>query len=185
MYFKTEEIIKDSDLLIREKSLPVQLPLSKEDKALALKLFDHVKSSQQADLSEQENIRPAVGIAAVQVGILKQLLAIHIPLGEDESLSFVLANPKIIANSLQMAYLKDGEGCLSVEEEHVGYVPRYARIKVRAYDCLRDEEVVFRAEGYPAIVLQHEIDHFSGTLFYDHIDPHNPWQPIEHALIIE
>ena len=84
-----------------------------------------------------------------------------------------------------MAYLKEGEGCLSVEDEHAGYVPRSARIKIRAYDCIQDKEVIFRLSGYPAIVLQHEIDHFSGILFYDHINPINPWQPVEDAIVLE
>lgn len=186
MYFKVEEIRKDNDPIIREKSQPVSLPLSDSDKELALKLLSHVKCSQDTELSEKHNIRPAVGIAAVQVGILKQLIGIYINYGEDEEpLELALANPKIIAHSVQKTYLKDGEGCLSVEEEHQGFVPRSARIKVRAYDCIHDKEITFRVEGYPAIVLQHEIDHFSGTLFYDRINKENPWTPIEDAIIIE
>ena len=186
MFFKAEEIIKDSDHLIREKSKPVELPLSEEDKKLALKLLSHVKCSQDPELSEKENIRPAVCIAAVQVGVLKQLLGVCIPMGEDqEDVELALANPKIISSSVQMAYLKEGEGCLSVEDEHAGYVPRSARIKIRAYDCIQDKEVIFRLSGYPAIVLQHEIDHFSGILFYDHINSINPWQPVEDAIVLE
>ncbi len=163
MFFKSDEIIKDNDPRIREKSLPVSLPLSKEDKELALKLLDHVKSSQDEILSEAENIRPAVGIAAVQVGILKQLIGVYIQMG-DETIELALANPKIISHSVQYTYLKDGEGCLSVDEAHSGYVPRHARIKIKAYDCLNDKEITMRAEGYPAIVLQHEMDHFQGVL---------------------
>lgn len=186
MYFKAEEIIKDNNPLIRERSKPVDLPISEEDKQLALKLLSHVKCSQDPTLSEKEQIRPAVGIAAVQVGILKQLIGICIPMGEDEKdIELALANPKIISNSVQAAYLKEGEGCLSVEDEHAGYVPRSARIKVRAYDCLHDQQIVFRLSGYPAIVLQHELDHFNGVLFYDHINKENPWQPIEDAVVIE
>lgn len=186
MFFKAEEIIQDDNPLIREKSEPVKLPLSEEDRELALKLLSHVKCSQDPDLSEKENIRPAVGIAAVQVGILKQLIGICIPMGEDEEdIELALANPKIISSSVQSAYLKDGEGCLSVEEAHAGYVPRSARIKVKAYDVLHDQEIVFRLSNYPAIVLQHEIDHFSGTLFYDRINKNNPWQKIEDAIVIE
>lgn len=186
MYFKAEEIVKDNDPIIREKSQPVSLPLSAEDKALALKLLSHVKCSQDSEFSEQHDIRPAVGIAAVQVGILKQMIGVYIYYGEDEQpIELALANPKIISNSVQMTYLKDGEGCLSVEEEHQGFVPRSARIKIRAYDCINEKEITFRVDGYPAIVLQHEIDHFSGTLFYDRINKENPWTPIEDAIVIE
>lgn len=185
MFFKSNEIILDNNSLIREKSRPVDLPLSEEDHALALKLLSHVKCSQDEDLSEKENIRPAVGIAAVQVGILKQLIGVYIQLDEDEAIELALANPKIVSHSVQMTYLKAGEGCLSVENEHEGYVPRYARIKIKAYDCVLQKEITLKLSGYPAIVLQHEMDHFSGTLFYDHINQKNPWTNIEDAIVIE
>ena len=61
MFFKPEEIVKDNDPIIREKSQPVALPLSKEDKEFALKLLNHVKCSQDEELSEKYDIRPAVG----------------------------------------------------------------------------------------------------------------------------
>lgn len=186
MYFKAEEIVKDNDPMIREKSQLVTLPLSNEDKALAMKLLSHVKCSQDSEFAQANNIRPAVGIAAVQVGILKQMIGVYIYYGEDEEpIELALANPKIVSSSVQKTYLKDGEGCLSVEEEHEGFVPRSARIKIRAYDCLNEEEITFRIDGYPAIVLQHEIDHFNGTLFYDRINKENPWTPIKDAIVIE
>lgn len=185
MFFKSNEIIQDTDDLIREHSEKVSLPLSQEDKELAMKMLSHVKCSQDEEISEKENIRPAVGIAAVQVGVLKQIIAIYIQMSEDEVIELAIANPKILSHSVQMTYLKGGEGCLSVEEDHPGYVPRYARIKVKAYDCIHDQEVILRLEGYPAIVLQHEMDHFKGVLFYDHINAVNPWEPIEDAIVIE
>jgi peptide deformylase len=43
---------------------------------------------------------------------------------------------------------------------------------------------VLTAEGYIAIVLQHEIDHLSGILFYDRIDSNDPWKQDEEALVI-
>ena len=70
-------------------------------------------------------------------------------------------------------------------EDHQGFVPRSARIKIKAYDCLNEREITFRIDGYPAIVLQHEIDHFAGTLFYDRINKENPWTPIQDAIVIE
>ena len=62
---------------------------------------------------------------------------------------------------------------------------RAARIKVKGFDLLRNEEIVISASGYLAIVLQHEMDHFNGTLFYDHINVTNPWQEIPDAKVIE
>lgn len=185
MKIENKNIIKDNDPLIREKSKPVKLPLSKEDKELAEALLAHVQRSQDSEIAEAEELRPAVGIAAIQIGVQKQILAISIPYEEEESEVFVLANPKIVSYSTQKSYLANGEGCLSVAEAHEGIVPRSARIKIRAYDCINEEEVEIRAEGYEAIVLQHEIDHFSGVLFYDHINVDAPWAPIEDAEVIE
>lgn len=186
MKLEAKDIIKDSDLLIRTKSENVPTPLSEEDETLALALLDHVLRSQDEEIAEKEGLRGAVGIAAIQVGVPKKLLAIVIGGNEDEEdLTFCLANARIVSHSVQPSYLANGEGCLSVEEEHEGIVPRAARIKVRAYDVLGKQDVEIRAEGYPAIVLQHEIDHFSGTLFYDHINKLDPWAPIEDAIVIE
>ena len=91
----------------------------------------------------------------------------------------------IVSESVQKAYLKNGEGCLSVEEEHEGIVPRSARVTVKGYDLLQDKEVTIKAKNYLAIVLQHEIDHFSGTLFYDRINEDDPWRAIQDAVVIE
>ena len=91
----------------------------------------------------------------------------------------------LISSSAKQAYLKYGEGCLSAETEHSGYVPRSLRVKVEGYDLLRDEKITIRAEGYLAIVLQHEIDHFSGIMFYDRINQMAPDAKIPGAIMIE
>ena len=49
---------------------------------------------------------------------------------------------------------------------------------------IQDKNVTISAEGYFAICLQHEIDHLSGTLFYDHIDANNPWKSDDEAEVI-
>ena len=103
---------------------------------------------------------------------------------EDGVDEVALVNPKIISESVQNAYLDNGEGCLSVKGEHPGHVFRHARIKVRGYDLIQDKNVTISAEGYFAICLQHEIDHLSGTLFYDHIDANNPWKSDDEAEVI-
>lgn len=186
MKIQTKDIVLDTQPLIRQHSEKVALPISDEDHQLALDLLEHVIRSQDDEIAEKEGIRPAVGIAAVQVGILKQILAIYVEMPEgEEDIKLALANPHIVSHSVQQTYLGMGEGCLSVADDHPGYVPRYARIKVKAYDCLTNQEITFRAEGYLAIVLQHEMDHFKGVLFYDHINTKNPWEPIKDAIVIE
>lgn len=177
-------IVKDDKPVIRKKSEKVSLPLSDEDRALANDLLTYVRDSQDDELAEKENLRPAVGIAAVQIGVLKQMIAVVVGDEEGYPMEFCLVNPRIVSHSVQNAYLKGGEGCLSVEEEHEGLVYRHARITVKAYDALQDKDVVIKASGYLAIVLQHEIDHFSGTLFYDHINKKDPWKEDPEAIVI-
>ncbi len=183
MKIKVEDIILDSDPRIRQKSEDVPLPLNAEDKELLQAMLDYVKDSQDEEIAEAEALQPAVGIAAIQLGIPKKLIAVVIP-EEDGLRQVALANPKIISESVQNAYLDGGEGCLSVKDEHPGHVWRHARIKVRAYDLISDRKLIISASGYFAICLQHEIDHLSGTLFYDRIDKRDPWKSDEEAIVI-
>lgn len=186
MEITVESIIHDDNPLIRKHSQPVELPLSEEDRELLSAMHQYVVDSQDEEKAEKKNLQPAVGIAAIQLGIPKKMIAVVVP-GEEEgeNIEFALANPKIISKSRELAYLKGGEGCLSVPNNVEGYVPRPERIKVRAYDLLSDQEILIQAEGYLAIVLQHEIDHLTGKLYYDHINKSNPFQEVENAVVIE
>ncbi|TGY64850.1 peptide deformylase [Dubosiella muris] len=178
MKITLDTIISDHDPRIREKSEKVALPLDAQDRELLEAMLTYVRDSQDEEIAERDNLRPAVGIAAIQVGVPKQMLAIVCPNpdNEEEDIELALVNPKIISESVQNAYLDSGEGCLSVLEEHEGHSMRHARIKVRAFDLVRNENVTIRAKGFLAICLQHEIDHLSGILFYDRIDPNDPWK---------
>ena len=179
-----DTIVKDEDPLLRQKSKEVKLPLTKEEVQLMNDLLTYVRDSTDEELAKEYHLRPAVGIAAVQVGVLKKMLAIVIH-EEDDTIEYALVNPKIISHSMQKSYLGGGEGCLSAAIEHEGYVPRFARITVEGFDALKNEMVRFRARGYEAIVLQHEMDHFQGIMFYDHIDKQDPYKEIENAIVIE
>lgn len=185
MKLNYDSIIKDTNSIVRQKSEKVTLPLSEEDRQLAYDLLTYVRDSQDDELAEKENLRPAVGIAAVQIGVLKQMIAVVVPDEDGTVKEYCLINPRIVSHSVQNAYLKSGEGCLSVEEVHEGYVVRHARIQVKAYDAITNQEVRIKASGYFAIVLQHEIDHFSGILFYDRINKENPWKEDPEAMVIE
>ena len=184
MFFKPNEIVKDNNPLIRQRSKNVELPLNDEDRALLEKMLAHVQNSQDHELAEKHGVTPAVGIAAIQDGVPKKMLAVVVPMDEDEVVELALVNARIISESVQKIALENGEGCLSVAGEHKGFVPRSTKIKVKAYDMITDEEIVFTAEDYLAIVLQHEIDHFSGRLFYDHINKTDPWHKDEDLEIL-
>ena len=188
MLINNETIIKDSDPQIRLKPSPVPLPLSDEDKQILRDLYAYVCKSTVPEIAEKENLQPAVGISAIQVGIPKQLTAVVVhdtdKNGQEIKYEYMLANPKILSHSVQSAYLEAGEGCLSVPDVHKGFVVRSARVKVKGFDLLQEKEITIRAHGYLAIVLQHELDHFNGTLFYDHIDPKRPFPVIPDAEVI-
>ena len=74
-----------------------------------------------------------------------------------------------------MIYVGEGEGCLSINREVEGIVPRYARITVEAQD-LDGNSFRVRVREDIAIAFQHEIDHLNGILFIDKIDPKNPFK---------
>ena len=183
MKISVKDIILDTDPRIRTKSEQVPLPLSAEDSELLEAMIAYVRDSQDEEIAKREGLRPAVGIAAIQLGIPKALIAVSVPT-EEGSDEFALANPKIVAESVQNAYLAQGEGCLSVAQEHEGLVYRHARITVTGYDLLRKDFIRVRAQGYTAICLQHEIDHLFGILFYDRINKDDPWKEDPQAEVI-
>lgn len=186
MIINNDTIIKDDNPLIRQRSEDVVLPLSKEDEALLMDMYNYVNESTIEEIAKEKNLRPAVGISAIQVGVLKKMTAIILKDENGEIVKqYALVNPKIVSSSLEKAYLKSGEGCLSVDGEHQGYIYRSARVKVKGYDLLTKENVEIKANGYLAIVLQHELDHFKGKLFYDYINPNNPFYEDDNALCIE
>jgi peptide deformylase len=185
MRLNYETIVKDTDPKLRNKSQPVGLPLSPKHLALAKKMLRYVKDSRDEDKAEKYNLRPAVGLAAPQVGEFVHIIMVMVDTEDEEPLIYLLANPKIVSHSVQQAALKGGEGCLSVEIVHEGFVKRAARITVRAYDILAQKEVLIKEHGYAAIVIQHEIDHLNGILFYDHINQQDPWALSENMLVIE
>ena len=186
MLINNDTIIKDCDALIRRRSADVPLPLSDQDRDILMQMMKYVDDSTVPEIAEEKNLRPAVGISAIQIGIPKKMTAVILKGADGNKVcEYALVNPKIISNSVEQAYLESGEGCLSVVEDHEGYVYRSARVKVKAYDALTDKEVLIKADGYLAIVLQHEIDHFKSILFYDHIDKNDPFRKDPNALVIE
>lgn len=185
-----KDIIDDHHPLIREISQPVEMPICQEDEQLLLDMHEFLVNSQDKEMSEKYHLRPAVGIAAVQVGVLKRMCAIHVLSYDDDGNvskadDYALVNPKIVSYTEKGSYLKDGEGCLSVNDDVEGLVPRHAKVTVKGYDVLTHKNVTIVARGYLSICLQHELDHFDGKLFYDRINKENPKAPIPNAMVIE
>ena len=102
----------------------------------------------------------------------------------DQEVKYGLINPRIIASSVKKCALRSGEGCLSVKQDHPGLVYRYFKITLKAFDIFSNKEIEINAKGYDAIVLQHELDHLSGILYYDRIYKSNPQIIIENSVLI-
>ena len=166
-------IVKDSNPIMKKKSLPVELPLSKEDKETLDAMLEYLKLSQDEEYAKKHNYRPGVGMAAIQIGLLKRMFVIYYET-QNGPVEYQLVNPVMLETSIKQCALESGEGCLSVDKEHLGLVHRYYKIKMKAYEAIRGEEITITAFGYDAIVLQHEYDHLNGVFFYDHINPSAP-----------
>ena len=104
MKISVKDIILDTDPRIRTKSEQVPLPLSAEDSELLEAMIAYVRDSQDEEIAKREGLRPAVGIAAIQLGIPKALIAVSVPT-EEGSDECALANPRIVSESVQNAYL--------------------------------------------------------------------------------
>ena len=174
------DIIREGHPTLRERSEEVVFPLSAEDKQLANDLYEYVINSQDDAIAEQYELRAGIGLAAPQVNKPKRMFALHIESESEKGLSLIAINPKIVSHSVEQTFLETGEGCLSVDREVEGYVPRYARITVKAFD-VNGKEFKKRLKGLPAIAFQHELDHLNGIMFYDHIDSNEPYKVIDGA----
>ena len=144
---KVVKIDKDDEFL-RKKSKPV-------------KDFDENLWELLDDMKETMHQNDGVGIAAVQVGVLKRAVIV-----EPNGMFLELINPEIIWHSDEMEILE--EGCLSFPEIRDD-VARYQKIKVKYLDKEGNEQIL-EAEDYIAKVLQHEIDHTNGISFIDRLE---------------
>ncbi len=168
-------ILDEKDKKLRSISKEVIFPLSKEDKKRIKDMIDYLTMSQIEEYSEKYNLRPGMGLAFVQTGIAKRIFVIVEELEDKQFRNYVVINPKIITHSEEMIYVGEGEGCLSVNREVEGIVPRYARITVEAYDE-NGNLYKIRVREDISVAFQHEIDHLNGILFVDKIDPKNPYK---------
>lgn len=109
---------------------------------------------------EQEGVK-GVGLAAPQVGISQRVIVVM--MGKENPKGFI--NPKIMSKSREKE--KGREGCLSLPGLWLE-IKRSKWAEVQAIDE-NGQEISFRAEGFPARVLQHEIDHLNGVLFFERL----------------
>lgn len=178
-----KDIVREGHPTLRQKAEALTFPLTEGERQLGIDLLEYVQNSQDDELAEKYGLRPGIGLAAPQVDASVRMFALHIE-GEKKEISFVAVNPKIVSHSVEKTYITAGEGCLSVDRAIEGYVPRYARITIKAFD-LDGNEFKMRLKGLPAIAFQHELDHLNGIMFYDHINEKNPFEDIPDAIPFE
>lgn len=180
-----KDILQEFEPVLHKRAVEIKLPLSKEDFDTISRMMDYVHNSQNDALVEQYELRPAVGLAAPQIGVSKRMFVMST---YDEAGStlheYAVVNPKILSASEELTYLPGGEGCLSVDEAKNGLVPRAKRIKVR-FDKVNLEtgettETILKLHDYVGIVFQHEFDHLNGVLFVSKVKDTLPnIKPIE------
>ena len=158
------DILREGDDRLRQKSLRVR-SVDESLRRLATDMYETMMDA------------PGVGLAAPQVGVLRRVIWVHVPEnyqneGEPE-LSLALVNPEIVkAHGRALAY----EGCLSIPG-WTGEVPRAEIITVKGMD-LTNRPIRFKARGWGARVLQHEIEHLDGILFLDRVEDKSTIVPV-------
>jgi peptide deformylase len=151
-------ILRIGDPRLREVARPVEVFDTPELHELIEDMFDTMQAADGA------------GLAATQIGELQRVMIFGVEANPrypdaEEVPTTVLINPEYSVVSDEVAGY--WEGCLSVPGMR-GYVERRARISYRGYDqfgMLIERE----ADGFHAIVFQHEYDHLDGILYPDRI----------------
>jgi peptide deformylase len=120
------------------------------------------------DMHETMDAAPGVGLAGPQIGVMRRIIVVHLAADEEEGQPeavMTLLNPEIVKAQGRVLAL---EGCLSIPG-WTGEVPRSEVVTVKAMD-LDNKQIRFKARGWLARVVQHEIDHLDGILFVDRVE---------------
>lgn len=158
---KKEDIITLPNPHLRQKSARVHV-ITDETKKL---VEDMTAAALDWEASRPHEISAA--LAAVQIDRLERVVVVRGDFDDKDNTEFVpLINPEIIKTEGEPVVIQ-AEGCLSVKHVY-GNVPRYPKIRVKAL-AIDGTEVRIKAEGFMAMLLQHEIDHTNGIVFIDHI----------------
>ena len=147
-----KNIIIEPDPILRKKSEK----LEKVDDELRGLLDDMLETMYAA---------PGIGLAAVQVGILKRLIVIDISKDKEKKNPLFLINPEIISSSKITSVHE--EGCLSLPG-HFAEIERPAECQIKFIDY-NGKEKKLKADGLLATCIQHEVDHLNGVLFIDYL----------------
>ena len=146
------KIVIEPDPILRKESEPIE----KVDNDLR-KLLD--------DMLETMYAAPGIGLAAVQVGILKRLIVIDISKDKEKKNPLFLINPEIVSKSKNTSIYE--EGCLSLPG-HFAEIERPAECQINFLDYNGKKKEI-SAKGLLSTCIQHEVDHLNGILFIDYL----------------
>ena len=144
------EIKKFNEQVLRKKCEEVK-KIDKDIKKLVVDMIQTMESN------------AGIGLAASQVGVLKRVLVAQVDLKNQQIL--VLINPKIIKKSKEKEI--DEEGCLSFPGI-ILKIKRAKEIEVEGQD-FNGKKIKIKVKGLAARVLQHEVDHLDGVLFFNRL----------------
>tara|TARA_Y100000766_G_scaffold127030_1_gene109169 strand:+ start:164 stop:688 length:525 start_codon:yes stop_codon:yes gene_type:complete len=146
------KIVIEPDPILREKSK-------------TLETVDNELRTLLDDMLETMYAAPGIGLAAVQVGILKRLIVIDISKNEEKKNPLFLINPEIVFRSKKTSIYE--EGCLSLPG-HFAEIERPAECHIKFIDY-GGKKKELKASGLLATCIQHEVDHLDGILFIDYL----------------
>jgi peptide deformylase len=146
------KILTEPDPILRKKSSP----LEKVDEELRKLMRDMLETMYKA---------PGIGLAAIQIGILKRLVVIDISKEDTKKDPLFLVNPKIVHRSKETSIYE--EGCLSLPGQFAE-IERPSECIVKYLDFDGNQKEV-KAEGLLSTCIQHEVDHLNGVLFIDYL----------------
>ncbi len=147
-----KKIIILPDPILRKVSKPVS-QVDKEIKSL------------MDDMLETMYAAPGIGLAAVQIGILKRIIVIDLSKEGEKKEPIFIVNPEIISKSKNLISYE--EGCLSIPNQFAE-IERPNTCKIKFLDYMGEKKEL-EAKGLLATCIQHEIDHLNGILFIDYL----------------
>ena len=117
------------------------------------------------DMLETMYAAPGIGLAAIQIGILKRVVVIDISKEQEKKNPLFLVNPEIIHKSKTTSIYE--EGCLSLPGQFAE-IERPAECFIKYVD-FHGKQKELKADGLLSTCIQHEVDHLDGKLFIDYL----------------
>ena len=146
------KILTEPDPILRKKCQP----LEDVDDELRRLMRDMLETMYKA---------PGIGLAAIQIGILKRVIVIDLSKDNEKKNPLFLVNPEIIHRSKETSTYE--EGCLSLPGQFAE-IERPSECRVKYLD-FKGNQKELKAKGLLSTCVQHEIDHLNGILFIDYL----------------